>query len=245
MTNTNTFYPHRLKSVALGLAGGAGNLGVSMIQMSGMLVIDSVGDRKPCIMCGLYVVLLIIAGIGAMLFMNDIEHHRIEVTYIRSVLSVVVSTRDSRVLALLYLASFGSFIGFSFAFGQVLETDIVVDGQSYGSGCAARRRTCIHRTDAGCSARVWGSRLADRLGGSRVTLVVITAAGLRGVLGIIESSCRCTIRGVMMASYFTGCITLFILSGLGNGPVYKMISTIFEARSRSLEINDAERRDWS
>lgn len=47
------------------------------------------------------------------------------------------------------------------------------------------------------------------------------------------------------ATYFMGFIALFILSGLGNGSVYKMIPTIFEACGRSLRISDAERRDWS
>lgn len=249
MTNANAFYPHRLKGAALGFAGGAGNLGVPMIQVVGMLVIASVGDRKPYLVCGLYVVLLIIAGIGAMLFMNNIEHHRVEVTRIRSILSVVVSTRDTWVLALLYLASFGSFIGFSFAFGQVLETNFIAGGQSTAQAALHAAELAFIGPTLAAVARVWGGRLADRLGGSRVTLAIfaamVCAAGLLGVLGIIEGSHGGPIRGTMMVSYFAGFITLFILSGLGNGSVYKMIPTIFEACSHSLGINDAERRDWS
>ena len=40
----------------------------------------------------------------------------------------------------------------------------------------------------------------------------------------------------MMAGYVVGFIALFLLSGIGNGSVYKMIPSIFEARSRSLEV---------
>ena len=36
-----------------------------------------------------------------------------------------------------------------------------------------------------------------------------------------------------MVGYVLGFVALFILSGIGNGSVYKMIPSIFEARSRS------------
>ena len=42
-----------------------------------------------------------------------------------------------------------------------------------------------------------------------------------------------------------GFVALFILSGIGNGSVYKMIPSIFEARSHSLPLSEAERRQWS
>jgi MFS transporter, NNP family, nitrate/nitrite transporter len=48
-----------------------------------------------------------------------------------------------------------------------------------------------------------------------------------------------------MIGYVAGFIALFILSGIGNGSVYKMIPTIFEARSHSLQLSEAERRQWS
>jgi len=33
--------------------------------------------------------------------------------------------------------------------------------------------------------------------------------------------------------------------GIGNGAVYKMIPSIFEARSRSLQVSESEREEWS
>ena len=44
-----------------------------------------------------------------------------------------------------------------------------------------------------------------------------------------------------MTGYVVGFIALFLLSGIGNGSVYKMIPSIFEARSRSLDVSEAER----
>jgi NNP family nitrate/nitrite transporter-like MFS transporter len=49
----------------------------------------------------------------------------------------------------------------------------------------------------------------------------------------------------MMGGYVVGFIALFLLSGIGNGSVYKMIPSIFEARSRSLDVSEAERVTWS
>jgi NNP family nitrate/nitrite transporter-like MFS transporter len=40
-------------------------------------------------------------------------------------------------------------------------------------------------------------------------------------------------------------MVLFILSGIGNGSVFKLIPSVFEARSRSLDVSEAERRHWS
>jgi MFS transporter, NNP family, nitrate/nitrite transporter len=38
---------------------------------------------------------------------------------------------------------------------------------------------------------------------------------------------------------------LFILSGMGNGSVFKLIPSVFEARSRALDVSDTQRRHWS
>jgi NNP family nitrate/nitrite transporter-like MFS transporter len=49
----------------------------------------------------------------------------------------------------------------------------------------------------------------------------------------------------MLGGYVVGFVALFLLSGIGNGSVYKMIPSIFEARSRSLDVTEAERVAWS
>jgi len=49
-----------------------------------------------------------------------------------------------------------------------------------------------------------------------------------------------------MAAYIIGFIALFILSGIGNGSVYKMIPSIFDAKSRSLDhLTLVEQAAWS
>ena len=245
MSSTNAFYPHRLKGRALGLTGGIGNLGVAGIQMVGLLVIATAGNRQPYWVCAVYLVLLAITGIGATLFMNNLEQHRIEVRHLGSILSSILSTRHTWFLALLYLGTFGSFIGFSFAFGQILHIDFMADGESGAQASLHAAELSFIGPLLAAVARIYGGRLADRVGGSRVTMAVFTAmvlaTGLVIAMSILDDH-HTGHASVTMVGYILGFIALFILSGLGNGSVYKMIPTLFEARSRSLDLDDAGHR---
>ncbi len=243
MTNTNAFYPHRIKGSALGFNAGAGNLGVPMIQLVGLLVLAVAGERQPYWVCGLYLALLTVVAIGAARFMDNLEHPT-EVSHLRSILS----ERDTWVLALLYLGTFGSWIGFSFAFGLVLQVNFVAAGQSHGQAALHAAEFAFIGPALGSLARIYGGRLADRLGGSRVALAVFVAMGLTTGLLVAVSTLddhRSASTTTTMVGYIGGFMTLFILSGIGNGSVYKMIPSIFEARSHRLKAGEADRRHWS
>jgi MFS transporter, NNP family, nitrate/nitrite transporter len=245
MTNINAFYPQRLKGWALGLNAGGGNIGVAVVQVVGLLVIATAGNRQPYWVCAVYLVLLAVAGIGAALFMNNLDQHRIDVTAMRSILSV----RDTWVISLLYIGTFGSFIGFSFAFGQVLQINFIAGGQSAAHAALHAAQIAFIGPLLGSLSRVYGGKLADRIGGSRVTLVVfagmILAAGLLVSVSTHHDHSRGAATAATMVGYIVGFIALFVLSGAGNGSVYKMIPSIFEARSRSLNISEPERQHWS
>lgn len=248
-SNANSFYPHRLKGAALGVAGGIGNLGVPMIQIVGLVVIAAAGDRQPYWVCGLYLVLLMVAGIGATFFMNNVAQHRVEPGRLRSILSAVLSTRDTWLLSLLYLGTFGTFIGFSFAFAQVLQTSFVAGGQTNSQAALHAAELAFIGPLLAAVSRIYGGRLADRLGGGRVTFVVfvsmVVAAGLLITVGTIEDPHAGPVSRSAMAGYVTCFITLFTLAGLGNGSVYKMIPTIFETCGRNLDMDEAAQRQWS
>ena len=163
MTNINAFYPQRLKGWALGLNAGGGNIGVAMIQIVGLLVIATAGNRSPHWVCAVYLVLLSLAAVGAALFMDNLTNQR---TNGRSMIDVL-AYRDSWLIALLYIGTFGSFIGFSFAFGQVLQISFLAN-LSHGAkvtpamtaqAAFARRADRVHRAFAGVD-RAAGRRLA-------------------------------------------------------------------------------------
>ena len=245
MTNINAFYPQRLKGWALGVNAGGGNIGVPMIQLVGLLVIATAGNRQPYWVCAIYLVALAIAGIGAALYMDNLEQHKIDLTSMRSILS----HRDTWVISLLYIGTFGSFIGFAFAFGQVLQINFMAGGQSAAQASLHAAQIAFIGPLLGSLSRVYGGKLADRVGGGRVTLAVfagmILAAGVLVGISTADEHSSGPATTVTMAGYVVGFIALFLLSGIGNGSVYKMIPSIFEARSRSLDVSEAERQHWS
>ncbi|SPM36002.1 Nitrate/nitrite transporter NarK, partial [Mycobacterium rhizamassiliense] len=248
-SNANAFYPHRLKGMALGLSGGIGNLGVPAIQIVGLVVIAVAGNRQPFWVCVLYLALLTTAGVGAALFMNNVAQHRLELGRLRSILSAVVSTRDTWVLSLLYLGSFGSFIGFAFAFAQILQTGFIAGGQSASRAALHAAQLAFIGPLLAALARVYGGRLADRIGGGRVTcgvfVAMVLAAGLLIAVGTVEDPHAGPVSGAAMAGYVSCLIALFVLAGLGNGSVYKMIPTVFAASSANLHMDATERSEWA
>jgi len=246
LANVNAFYPHRLKGAALAINAGVGNLGVAVIQLVGLLVLATVASRKgheaPYWVCAVYLVLLAIVGIAATLFMDNLDHG-IEVNTLRSVLF----ERDTYAISLLYICTFGSWIGFAFAFGQVLQVNFLASGETAGHASLHAAQIAFVGPLLGSLARIYGGRLADRVGGSRVTLGVLGGVilGSGSLVAISTVDGRNGGGSAALIGYVIGFVALFILSGMGNGSVFKMIPSIFEARSRGLDLGEAERRRWS
>ncbi|KZS57347.1 nitrate/nitrite transporter [Mycobacterium ostraviense] len=254
MTNINAFYPQRLKGWALGLNAGGGNVGVALIQIVGLLVIATVGNRSPHLVCAVYLVLLSIAAVGAALFMDNLTNQR---TNGRSMIDVM-RYRDSWLIAVLYIGTFGSFIGFSFAFGQVLQITFLANATHGGSATPAMTgQAALHAAQIafigpllGSIARPPGGWLSDRIGGSRVTLytfaAMIAAAGWLVVFGEMADAMQRGLSGGILTANVVGFVALFVLSGIGNGSVYKMIPSIFDAKAQSMDgFSQAEKVDWS
>ncbi|KZS66371.1 MAG: NarK/NasA family nitrate transporter [Mycobacterium pseudokansasii] len=254
MTNINAFYPQRLKGWALGLNAGGGNIGVAVIQIAGLLVIAAAGNRSPHWVCAIYLVLIAIAAVGAALFMDNLTNQH---TDVRSLVQVMAH-RDSWLIALLYIGTFGSFIGFSFAFGQVLQINFLAELSHGGPVTAAMTANAsLHAAQVafigpllGSLTRPIGGRLSDRFGGGEMTLytfaAMIAATGWLTVASELTDASHRAPTGGSMAAYIVGFVALFILSGIGNGSVYKMIPSIFDAKSRSLDhLSPAEKAVWS
>lgn len=254
MTNINAFYPQRYKGWALGLNAGGGNIGVAVIQIAGLLVISTVGNRSPHLVCAAYLVLIALATVGAALFMNNLTNQRTDGRPLVDVLGY----RDSWLIALLYIGTFGSFIGFGFAFGQVLQINFLAalaDGAAVTPAMAAQAslqaaQIAFIGPVLGSLARPLGGWLADRIGGAKVTLytfvAMMAATGWLVVSGEIDDATSGPPTGATMAALIAGFIALFVLSGIGNGSTYKMIPSVFEAKSRSLgHLDVSERQAWS
>ncbi|MDC5696909.1 NarK/NasA family nitrate transporter [Intrasporangium calvum] len=253
MTNINAFYPQRMKGWALGLNAGGGNIGVPAVQVVGLLVIAALGNRRPEIVCATYLVLLAVVSVGAALFMDNLDH---QTANPRAMLEVLRHA-DSWVISLLYIGTFGSFIGFGFAFGQVLNQTFLA-GMTGGAAPTPAQSASASLSAAqiafvgpllGSLTRVWGGRLADRRGGAVVTLWTFVGMAVAGLLVTLAARADDATAGAatpgQLAGIVGGFVLLFALSGVGNGSVYKMIPVLFEARSQSIVGPHVERAAWS
>ncbi len=245
MTNINAFYPQRLKGWALGLNAGGGNIGVPVIQLIGLLVIATLGNSHASIICAVYLVLVALAGLGAALFMDNLRNQKADLSYMVTALKVP----QSWAIAFLYIGTFGSFIGYSFAFGQVLQISFKAGGDTVAQATLHAAQIAFIGPLLGSLARPYGGKLADRIGGSRVSLYVFGAMMAAAVLVAIASTLGDNNGGVpsggVMTALVVGFIALFVLSGIGNGSVTKIIPSVFEAKSRGLDAGPAERAAWS
>ncbi|HEX8343925.1 MAG TPA: nitrate/nitrite transporter [Actinoplanes sp.] len=216
MTNINAFYPDRLKGWALGINAGGGNLGVAAIQLVGLFVLAVFGAGHPGIVAGIYIPFIVIAALCAALYMDNLTQAKAEKRAIRDVLK----ESHTWVMSLLYIGTFGSFIGFGFAFGQVLQVQFA---DQFNTPVKAAYLTFIGPL-LGSLIRPVGGALADRLGGARVTFVNFVAMAVGAGLVLLASQLR------SLPWYLVGFIALFIFSGIGNGSTYKMIPAIFRAK---------------
>ena len=217
MANIESFYPERLKGWALGLNAGGGNLGVAGVQLVGLAVLATAGKDHPQVMLAVYIPLVIVAATCAALFMDNLTHATNEKRAMRDV------CRDphTAVMSFLYIGTFGSFIGFSFAFGQVL---LVQFAATFDTPVKAASLTFLGPL-VGSLIRPVGGRLADRFGGARVTILTFAAMAAGAALVLLAS------RQASLALFVAGFIALFALSGVGNGSTYKMIPAIFTAKA--------------
>ncbi|MGF2944994.1 nitrate/nitrite transporter [Mycobacterium sp. Lab-001] len=244
MTNINAFYPQRLKGWALGLNAGGGNIGVPVIQLFGLLVIAIAGHNQPYWIPATYMLLLTVTGIGAFFFMDNIADYNVDFAAMKT----MFKQPDTWRLSLLYVGSFGSFIGFAFALSQVLHLKFIDAGQSASQASLHAAEIAFVGPLLGSLSRVYGGKLADRLGGERVTLGVfggmIFAAALL-IWGSTASDTSGQIKPVAIIPYVVGFVVLFTLAGAGNGSIYKMIPSVFEERSHTLGLSEDDRTRWS
>jgi MFS transporter, NNP family, nitrate/nitrite transporter len=216
MTNINAFYPDRLKGWALGINAGGGNLGVAAVQLVGLVVLAVWGAGHPGIVAGVYIPLIVLAALGSAIRMDNLTQARNEKRGMRD----AARERHTWIMSLLYIGTFGSFIGFGFAFGQVLQVQF---HEEFSTPVKAAYLTFLGPL-LGSLVRPLGGALADRLGGARVTFVNFIAMAAGASIVLLAAQQR------SLTLYLVGFIALFIFSGIGNGSTYKMIPAIFRAK---------------
>ncbi|MGC1214426.1 MAG: nitrate/nitrite transporter [Micromonospora sp.] len=216
MANISFFYPEREKGWALGLNAAGGNIGVAVVQFLVPQVIVLGGGLALARAGLMYIPLAVIAAACAFLFMDNLAEAKADVGPVWSSLR----HGDTWVMSLLYIGTFGSFIGYSAAFPTLLTSvfgrpDIALGWAFLGAGI-------------GSVFRPLGGRLADSVGGARVTVgsFLVMAIGAYAALWSVEHR--------SLAVFFTAFMLLFVATGVGNGSTYRMISKIFRVKGEDL-----------
>ncbi|MGW4976413.1 nitrate/nitrite transporter [Streptomyces mirabilis] len=212
MTNINAFFPLRKKGWALGLNAGGGNIGVPVIQLVALAIIGANGG--PRVLLGIYIPLIVVAAVLAAVSMDNIASVKNDTGAAKD------AAKDAHtwIMSFLYVGTFGSFIGYSFAFGQVLQNQ-------FGRTPLQAAYVTFIGPLLGSLIRPVGGWLADRYGGARITLWNFVAmAGATGVI-VVASTQK------SLPLFTIAFIALFVLTGLGNGSTYKMIPGIFQAKA--------------
>ncbi|EEG2113651.1 NarK family nitrate/nitrite MFS transporter [Salmonella enterica] len=226
MGNISFFFPKARQGSALGINGGLGNLGVSVMQLIAPLVIflpiftflgvQGVPQPDGSLLAltnaaWIWVPLLAVATLAAWFGMNDISSSKASVASQLPVLKRL----HLWLLSLLYLATFGSFIGFSAGFAMLAKTqfpDVNI------------LQLAFFGPFIGALARSAGGVISDKFGGVRVTLINFIFMALFTALLFL------TLPGSgagSFSAFYLVFMGLFLTAGLGSGSTFQMIAVIF------------------
>lgn len=232
MANISFFYPEDKKGFALGINAAGGNLGVAITQLLVPLVIivgvpvatvkNPVHEVHLAYAGLMWIPFIVIAALGAWLYMDSIRDARSDP---RSY-AVAVREKHTWIMSLLYIGTFGTFIGFAFALPLVIKNTFPEFLAQHPFIATYLAGLGFMGALIGSVARPLGGWMSDRLGGEKVTLAVFLGMVL-ATLGAIAG-----VNSRSFALFFGSFMLVFLLSGIGNGSTYRMIPTIFTRLGR-------------
>ncbi|EAX3820306.1 nitrate transporter NarK [Salmonella enterica] len=227
MANISFFFPKQKQGGALGLNGGLGNMGVSVMQLVAPLVVSlsifaafgSHGVEQPdgsqlylANAAWIWVPFLAIFTLAAWFGMNELATSKASLKEQLPVLK----RGHLWIMSLLYLATFGSFIGFSAGFAMLSKTQFP-DVQIL--------HYAFFGPFIGALARSAGGAISDRLGGTRVTLINFVLMAIFS--GLLFLTLPTGGVGGSFIAFYGVFLALFLTAGLGSGSTFQMISVIF------------------
>jgi len=221
MANITYFFPQKEKGWALGLNAAGGNLGTSVAQFAVPIVVTlGAGATLNISLAGwMWIPLILVAMFGAWRYMDNLSSAKADFA------GSAAALREPHlwVMAVLYIGTFGSFIGFASVFPKLIA-DQFPAFSTIQVGQAAVSLAFLGAL-VGSLARPYGGRLADRFGGARVTVCAFAVMALGALTLVWILPLR------SFPAFLAVFLVLFAATGMGNGSTYRMIPSIFAARS--------------
>lgn len=243
MANISYFFPKDRKGSALGVNAGLGNLGVSVVQFLSPLVVTvgvlGVFGGEPQIVqrsgtqvhvwmqnaAFIWVPWIALVSVIAWFSMNDVADAKASV----AAQAAIFKETHNWLMCLLYLGTFGSFIGFAAGFPLLIKSQF----PSVNPLAYAWLGPLV-----GAAVRPFGGWLSDKVGGGVVTMwnFLVMAAAVLGVLFFLpKGTGGWALPFGPAAGNFTGFflmfLVLFVTTGIGNGSTFRMIPVIFNQLS--------------
>lgn len=222
MANITYFFPQKEKGWALGLNAAGGNIGTSVAQFAVPIAVTvgAAGTVNLALAGWMWIPLILVAMWGAWRYMDNLSSASSD----PGASAMALREPHLWLLALLYIGTFGSFIGFAGVFPKLM-TDQFPELSHFQIGTATVSIAFLGAL-IGSIARPYGGRLADAWGGARVTAVAFGIMAL-GALALVAT------MGLHSLPVFLLCfLVLFAATGIGNGSTYRMIPAVFAARAR-------------
>lgn len=218
MANISFFYPKAMQGSALGLNGGLGNLGVSVMQLVVPIAISIQWfSSQPQGLqlqnaAWIWVPPILLLSVISWFGMNDIESAK--ASFKEQV--KVLKQGHLWLMSLLYLSAFGSFIGFSAGFAMLSQTQFPeVDVLKFA----------FVGPLIGALMRPVGGVCSDKFGGIKVTFWnFVLMALLTTLIFFVMPSENSSGNFVLFLIIFMG---LFACAGIGSGSTFQMIAVLF------------------
>ena len=231
MANISFFYPKAEKGTALGLNAGLGNLGVSVVQFIVPLVITAgvfgaLGGEAQTWVKGdvskqmwlqnagfIWVPFILLSTLAAWFGMNDLASAKASFKE----QAIIFRRKHNWIMCILYLGTFGSFIGFAAGFPLLTKSQFPdIDPVKYAFLAPL----------LGALSRPFGGWLSDKIKSGALITQIVFIGMIIAVLGVI-SFLPSHGEGGNFWGFFACFIALFALTGLGNGSTFMQVPVIF------------------
>ena len=235
MGNISFFFPKNQKGTALGINGGLGNLGVSVVQFVVPLVITmgvfgSMGGDPQVLVKGgvstsawlqnagfVWIIPIVVTTVAAFFGMNNLETAKASIRE----QAVIFKCKHLWIMSFIYTIAFGSFIGYSAVFPLLIKFQFPeINPLQYA----------FLGPLVGALARPVGGWAADKFGGALVTFwdVIVMIGASFGVVYFMN------VHNFSM--FFAMALILFVTTGVASGSTFGMLPKIFNPKEAAPAI---------